>query len=641
MQEQPILHSFIKFLKLYFITFILLVISRIGLFFFNISYFSLSFSQFIYYIFAGLRFDVSAISYCLSLYSIFYFLPIPYKDTKVFRLISFLFYIVPLSLFLLANFIDFVYFKYNYKRLTYDVFSFVQSIQSELPLLMIQFLKDFWFIIIIWGAFIYLTVRLYKKFGKPIVVENHSLFSYLKNALLLICIVLLFVVGIRGGTQRKPINIASAGLYASSFYTPLVLNSPFTIIRTIGREALEEKHFFDNKDEMYQHFSMFKHYHTDSNCFENKNVVLIILESFSNEHLNSIQSQKTISDENYAPFLDSLIHHGIFFPNMFANGKRSAEGIPSIISAVPSLMNTAFINSIYVNNSNISLPNILKKKNYKSYFFHGGHNGTINLDSYAMLAGFDKYYGKNEYNNNEDFDGYWGIWDAPYLQYVAKMLAEKTEPFFSVIYTLSSHHPFNVPEQYKNTLPDGPLPIHKTIAYTDLALKNFFTTISNSSWYNNSVFIITSDHSSIPYLDYYKSLAGMYSIPFLIYEPAFSQTETIYSTVQQTDIMPTILDYLKYDEPFVSYGNSSFRTSEPHFSISFINNVYQIISDSILVKIANNDLTEMYDMKQDILQQNNIVESENYNQFKANILNIYKSYIQQFNNSMIYNNYQR
>ena len=114
---------------------------------------------------------------------------------------------------------------------------------------------------------------------------------------------------------------------------------------------------------------MFKHYHTDSNRFENKNVVLIILESFSNEHLNSIQSQKTISNENYAPFLDSLIHHGIFFPNMFANGKRSAEGIPSIISAVPSLMNTAFINSMYVNNSNISLPNILKKKNYKSYFF--------------------------------------------------------------------------------------------------------------------------------------------------------------------------------------------------------------------------------------------------------------------------------
>ena len=96
---------------------------------------------------------------------------------------------------------------------------------------------------------------------------------------------------------------------------------------------------------------------------------------------------------------------------------------------------------------------------------------------------------ENEYNNNQDFDGYWGIWDAPYLQYVAKMLAEKTEPFFSVIYTLSSHHPFNVPEQYKNTLPDGPLPIHKTIAYTDLALKKFFTTISNSSWYNNSVFI--------------------------------------------------------------------------------------------------------------------------------------------------------
>jgi phosphoglycerol transferase MdoB-like AlkP superfamily enzyme len=628
----------INFFKLFFILLALFATSRMCVFVFNSTYFSLTIAEFLYYLYAGMRFDISAMSYCLSLYAIFFFVPLPYKQTRVFRVCLFLLYIIPISLFLLVNLTDSVYFRFNFKRLTFDVFGFLHSIQSELTLLVIQFIRDFWFVIVIWLGFVFLIAYLYKRLGQTAVISV-NMYSYLKNILVFVVVITLLVIGVRGGLQRKPINIASAGLYAPSFYTPLVLNTPFSIIRTIGRETLEEKNFFFNTDAMYRQFSMYKHYHKDSSDFEKKNIVLVVLESFSNEHLNSLQKEKTISNKLYAPFLDSLIQQGIFFPNMFANGKRSSEGIPSIVSSIPSLMNTAFINSLYINNTFKSLPLILKEHNYHSYFFHGGHNGTMNFDSYAMLAGFDKYFGKNEYNNNNDFDGYWGIWDEPYLQYVANLFVTKPEPFFSLVFTLSSHHPYQVPSGYSDILPDGPLPIHKAIAYTDLALKRFFQTASTLPWYQNTIFIITSDHSSVPYLNYYKSSAGMYSIPFLIYEPSMTKGEMNYTTAQQTDILPAILDYMKFNESFIAFGNSPFQESEPHFSISYMNGVYQIITDSLLVRITDDRIIELYDMRDDRLQQNNIVDDTSYIFYKKQIKNLYKSYIQQFNNSMIHNDF--
>jgi phosphoglycerol transferase MdoB-like AlkP superfamily enzyme len=159
------------------------------------------------------------------------------------------------------------------------------------------------------------------------------------------------------------------------------------------------------------------------------------------------------------------MQHSIVFENAWSNGTKSIEGIPAILSSMPSWMDNPFINSLYCNNNTQSFPMLLKKEGYFSAFFHGGINGTMNFDAYSRNARFDKYYGKQEYNNDADFDGYWGIWDEPFLQFVAKEIGTFKEPFFASIFTLSSHHPFNVPEKYKDLLPKGTLPIHQSVAY--------------------------------------------------------------------------------------------------------------------------------------------------------------------------------
>ncbi len=76
-----------------------------------------------------------------------------------------------------------------------------------------------------------------------------------------------------------------------------------------------------------------------------------------------------------------------------------------------------------------------------------------------------------------DFDGYWGIWDEPFIGFAGEVLATVPEPFFAALFTLSSHHPFVVPAAEAASLPDGYTKIHKGVAYVDRAFRRFFRAI--------------------------------------------------------------------------------------------------------------------------------------------------------------------
>ena len=68
----------------------------------------------------------------------------------------------------------------------------------------------------------------------------------------------------------------------------------------------------------------------------------------------------------------------------------------------------------------------------------------MGFNSYCKMAGFDEYYGRDEYNNEKDFDGEWGIWDEPFLENFSDQLSNKKEPFMSTVFTLNTHHPFTI-----------------------------------------------------------------------------------------------------------------------------------------------------------------------------------------------------
>jgi phosphoglycerol transferase MdoB-like AlkP superfamily enzyme len=627
----------IPFIYILLLSLAVQVVARNLLFFFNASYFQISFSQYLFYLLAGVRFDLSSMAYANMLFVLIFLIPLPPKNKKWYKKMLFWSWLVPNTIILLPNIADAFYFPFLFRRSTFDIFQVLGVMQNDLDTLWYRFIIDFWPAFILPIVFVFIYVFMYRKFSKNLLFPNLNTKSIIKQTALLLLTISLSVVAMRGGLQEKPITLVSAGKYAVANHTPLVLNSSFSIIRTYGRAALDKKNFFENEIEMLQHFSKCKTPNTND-VMQEKNVVLIILESFSNEHFNSLNEPEIIeAGKNFTPFLDSLIHEGIFFTNAFANGKRSIEGITAIISSMPTLMHSPYILSPYANNNLNSLPQILKNKGYSSSFFHGGKNGTMNFDSYAKIARFDNYIGMNEYPDASDFDGKWGIWDEPFLLFTVNELSKYDEPFFAAIFTLSSHHPYQVPEKLEDVLPSGPLPIHKSIAYTDLALRQFFQKASRSAWYNNTLFVITSDHSSEPYLQKYKEPAGMFSIPLLFFEPNSLNKKMMDKTCQQTDIMPSILDYLKYPYPYAAFGNSVFDSTYSGMSISFMSDTYQLIADSMLVVVVDDMPVRFWNFKNDLPGHKDLLDNVSYEPMLKKYLLLYKSFVQQYNNSLIMN----
>jgi phosphoglycerol transferase MdoB-like AlkP superfamily enzyme len=149
-------------------------------------------------------------------------------------------------------------------------------------------------------------------------------------------------------------------------------------------------------------------------------------------------------------------------------------------------------------------------------------------------------------------------------------------PFFCSVFTISSHHPYNIPNKYKHTLPNGPLPIHQSIAYTDLSLKRFFEAAEKSAWYKNTIFVVTGDHTSYGTDDYFYSESGHYEIPLLIFGPGITPRVSD-KTVSQCDIGPTLLDLAQIPNKWFALGQSALDNSYQGFSIHYSDGRYYII----------------------------------------------------------------
>lgn len=605
---------------------LILGLSRVIMYLYHYQYFSqLDIAALLRIFMGGIRFDwvvVVVINIMLILIMLW---PFPMQRIKRWWIYVYHLHLMILGICLLFNLIDVPYFSFTHKRSTVDIFYQIggqTDIWKQLP----AYIKDYWYLFMLFGVGMFLIYKMFRKIFDTILNESDLLWSgskWIYYVIMCVCISAFSVISIRGGLQRIPLDMIDAGFYADPEYTALVINTPFSILKSIEQSHLSKYHFYDDK-ENEKLLNLYKKY--DFQNMQRKNVVIIILESFSKEY--TALGRRT----SYTPFLDSMMKVSMVFENAWSNGTKSIEGIPAIISSMPSWMDNPYINSIYCNNTTQSLPILLKKEKYFSAFFHGGINGTMNFDVYSKQAGFDKYYGMNEYHNDKDFDGYWGIWDEEFLQFAAGEISKFKEPFFVSIFTLSSHHPFYVPKKYQYVLPSGKLPIQQSIAYTDMALKKFFETIIHTSWFKNTIFIITADHTGISADAYYSSIAGRYQIPLLIFNPSSYIGIHEKNIIQQIDILPTLLYLLEYPHPFFSFGYNYFNSSYPHFAVFYENGLYYLADDSILVFFKNFKLEKAWNYLNDTLRET---------QLTTNQKNVYEEYIkrliQSYNSILIDN----
>jgi len=609
---------------------------RLLFFFYNLEYFSnINLIDYFRIIKGSIRFDISAILYINSLVILLSLTPSNLIIKRWYKNAIYYLFIYCNLLGIVVNIIDVYYYPFSKSRLT---ISFMNEFSNEKSIfrILVEFFKDYWFTI----PLLLIVFYVLKVIANKTEMESKTIHFTKKNILSssLICLLCmtLVVFGFRGSFifKNRPITISNAGKHTNNpNEISLIINTPFSLIRTYSVQDLKRKNYFKDS-ELEKYTNIVKQYKRKN--IDKKNVVVIILESMSTEYYGFYN--KDLKDySGYTPFLDSLIDHSYTSYNSFGNGTKSIDAIPSILASIPAT-EFHFSLSKYCTNKIDGIGSILNKEGYQTSFFHGAPNGSMGFESMNKLLGIKNYYGMDNYNNNSDFDGVWGIWDDKFFNYFADELNNMKEPFFSSIFSCSSHHPYKTPKEFKNKFKKGKHPMHECVQYTDHSLKLFFNKIKNEAWFKNTLFVITADHTNISFEKEYRSPIGIFRVPIIFYDPSnINLNQKSEKIIQQIDIMPSILSYLDYNKPFISLGNNIFN-DENGFAINYNNGFQMIIDERVVIyNELEEKITKIFDFTNDIsLKQNiiNNIESIKIEEYKNKI----QSFIQTYNNRMIDNN---
>lgn len=573
----------------------------------------------------GLMFDTSAILYTNALYALMMLFPIHYKETAIYQKIAKWVFLVCNSICVVANLADCVYFKYTIRRTTVTVFSEFQN-ENNLGSIFGAEVINHWYLVVIGILLIVGMWYLYRmpkgqipvQISKPYKAKGMAEY-YVLQALCLALFVPLCVAGMRGGftTAVRPITITNANQYVDRPQeAAIVLNTPFSIIRTIGKSIFVVPNYYSQQelDDIYSPI----HNPGDSLVARKKNVVVIIIESFGREYIGGFNKWLEGGKyKGYTPFTDSLMQHSATYLYSYCNGRKSIDGMPSILSSIPMFVEPFFLTPASMNNVS-GLAGELKNNGYYSAFFHGAENGSMGFQAFARATGFTDYFGRTEYNadkrfnGDKDFDGTWAIWDEPFMQFYATKMGEMKEPFMTALFTASSHHPFVVPEEYKKKYPEEGLVIHKCIRYTDNALRKFFEKAKTMPWYKNTLFVITSDHTNLSDHDYYQTDLGGFCSPIIFFDPSGEFKPGMRNAIaQQIDIMPTVLSYLGYDKKYVGFGIDLLTTpAEDTWAVNYLNGIYQYVKGDYLLQWDGSKTKALYRFRTDLLLKDNVANKE-------------------------------
>lgn len=539
----------------------------------------------------SLKFDTASIIYADGLFILLSLLPLHVRSKAWYRRMKLVCFVTLNTLLVAAtNLADTVYFHYTQKRFTADEVFFADN--SNSALLVGKFMAENWFLVLV---FLALAWGLYAAYGRKIEEESlfeHSRAYYPVQLVVLVLAAGLSVGALRGGFTRmtRPITLSNATLYTpDSGKANLVLSNPFCILRTAGSGGkIRYRKYFDEA-ELAAHFTP-RHVPADSAAVDlsGRNVVVFIMESMSAEH-SAYLCPEVYADrrqKGFTPFLDSLMREGLCFKRMYANGTRSIQAMPSVLGSIPSFK-VPFVLMAQSLGESRQLPAILRDMGYETAFFCGSEAGSMGFGAYARQAGVDRLVSREDYearHGKEDFDGFWGIWDEKFLQFAGEEFSRMREPFFASMFTLSSHHPFVVPEEYEGVLPEGYTKIHKGVAYDDMAFRKFCGRFSSEEWFQNTVFVFVADHvSSEKFAERTKTYPGNYHIIGFIYTPDGSLRGEITQVTQQLDIMPTILGLVGNREPYFAFGRDVLNEPErPAWSVSYEGRFRALTDDGVL-----------------------------------------------------------
>lgn len=647
----------------------------------------------------GIVLDTPGIFYTNALWILMMLLPIHQKERPGYRRVCKVVFIVCNALALFANLADSVYFPYTMRRTTADVFSEFSGENNIAGIFAIEIWRH-WYLVLLFALLVWGMWKLYV--SPAVVVTRRNRLKYYLVAVASLCAGAVTVVsGIRGGLLNhwynyvaavpagymawhlwrggltsgkrrwwcgiyaglavlllasapvggwrhrdiRPLSLSSASAYVKRpVDTALVLNTPFSIIRSAGKTVFSDPGFYSDKEQLRAIYDPLHSPGASAPDARRRNVVVIIVESFGKDYIGALNEDIGMDGrgfESFTPFVDSLINHSAVWRHSFSNGRKSIDGMPSVLASIPMFIKPFVLTPKALNHID-GLPAHLRGMGYATAFFHGARTGSMGFDAFAGSIGFERYSGREDFESDprhggsKEFDGYWAIWDEPYLQYFASQLSEMRQPFMASVFTASSHHPFRIPEKYEGRFPEGTLPIHKCIGYTDNALRRFFETARKEPWFDNTIFVITADHSNESAHAEYCTAIGGFEIPVIFYDPSGEFAPGMRRGVaQQIDIMPTLLSYLGYPKAYLAFGRDLYGSDdeEEGWAVNYLNGVYQYVDEGYVLQFDGRRSIGLYCLE-DRLMETNLCGRKEYMQLQLRMEAKLKAIIQSYMDRM-------
>ncbi len=557
----------------------------------------------------SLRFDSASVCYAFSLFMFLSLLPLRCRVSRSYQALLFVVWFLPAVVTVVLNMADAVYFRGARKRFTFDDLHFLRDGDNN-GAIVLQALGENILVIALALLFIMGMVAAYRRIKvDPSTEFRRPVVFYTVNTVLLALAVFLSVGAIRGGYTRttRPITLSNAAEWVSSpSQSALVLSNPFCVIRTMGNKTVEVTEFFAS--EVCD--SIFSPYHAPSATggMSRRNIVLFVLESFSREH-SAFLNPGLYDNGGYTPFLDSLMEHSLLFANAYSGGRKSIDALPSIMASIPSYV-TPFVLTPQALGRIDGLPALLSREGYRTDFFCGSPRSSMGFVAFCNHIGVENHHTQEDYEaecGTGDFDGFWGIRDRQFLGYMARVIDTLPQPFFASVFTLSSHHPFIVPDDFD--APEGFTKEHPCVAYTDDAVRRFFDHARTQPWFDNTLFVFCADHvSSEIYADKTCTATGSSAIIYFIYDP-LAGGRVHDGVTGQLDIMPTLLGLLGYDKPYFAFGRDVLgEPDRPAMATNYYNERYLFITDSLAYLFDGRNITAAYDYKIDSLEHSNVLD---------------------------------
>jgi arylsulfatase A-like enzyme/Tfp pilus assembly protein PilF len=341
------------------------------------------------------------------------------------------------------------------------------------------------------------------------------------------------------------------------------------------------------------------------------------------------------------PNLSKLTEHAYLYANVIAQVPFTLPSHSTMLTGTYPVKHRVQENiGAKLGENAVTLAEVLKANGYQT----AGFIGALVLESGTGIEqGFDTFDDVfvREDKVTEDRSGIQKDGASVKRSFVSWLDQRQTSsPFFSFIHFYDAHTPYNPPAPFR-PLENDPRSLYRgELRYVDAIIGELVDDLSRRQLLNKTVLVITGDHGEMlgehgenghGFFVYQEAL----HVPLLISLPDGSKG-TSDEVLELVDLMPTVLDLLKIPVPQEVQGKSfaqhlTGKNSSPGLAYAESLTASQHFGAAPLLsmqdfryKYIESPQPELYDLKEDAQERNNLVEK------KKEIANKMKTALQEF-----------